>query len=185
MSSELKSFRATTVQRLTDILTAHCPDEPCERVDLVCRDMEIGIFNRAIDHCERKNIARDWSNSRFLSVYVSICKTVYANIDPDAYVGNKALLKRLMTENEFRPHEIAALSVEAMFPEHWNHITRKNEERDQYEINAKPVAMTDQFKCERCKSRECSYMELQTRSCDEPASIFVTCHGCGNKWRIG
>ena len=44
-------------------------------------------------------------------------------------------------------------------------------------------AMTDQFKCGRCKQRKCTYYELQTRSADEPATIFVTCLDCGKNWK--
>ena len=44
-------------------------------------------------------------------------------------------------------------------------------------------AMTDQFKCGRCKSRKCIYYELQTRSADEGMTIFITCLNCGNRWR--
>ena len=42
---------------------------------------------------------------------------------------------------------------------------------------------TDQFKCNRCKQRKCTYYELQTRSADEPMTIFVTCLNCGKRWK--
>ena len=45
-------------------------------------------------------------------------------------------------------------------------------------------AMTDQFKCGRCKKRQCSYFEMQTRSADEPMTIFVTCINCGKRWKM-
>ena len=42
---------------------------------------------------------------------------------------------------------------------------------------------TDQFKCGKCKKRECTYYELQTRSADEPMTLFITCLNCGKRWR--
>jgi DNA-directed RNA polymerase subunit M/transcription elongation factor TFIIS len=51
-------------------------------------------------------------------------------------------------------------------------------QRDEYIHNAKPAAMTNQFKCGRCKKNECSHHELQLRSCDEPATQFITCINC-------
>ena len=47
----------------------------------------------------------------------------------------------------------------------------------------KAEAMTDQFKCGRCKSKKCTYYELQTRSADEAMTIFITCLNCGNRWK--
>ena len=55
--------------------------------------------------------------------------------------------------------------------------------RDKYLYEEKQEAMTDQFKCGRCKSRECTYYELQTRSADEAMTTFITCLKCGNRWK--
>eukprot|EP00301_Raphidiophrys_heterophryoidea_P012242 c1864_g1_i1.p1 GENE.c1864_g1_i1~~c1864_g1_i1.p1 ORF type:complete len:227 (-),score=68.26 c1864_g1_i1:61-741(-) len=44
-------------------------------------------------------------------------------------------------------------------------------------------ATTTQFKCGKCRKRECTYFELQTRSADEPMTVFVQCQSCGNKWK--
>jgi len=38
------------------------------------------------------------------------------------------------------------------------------------------------FKCPKCGKRECNWIELQTRSADEPASVYALCV-CGNRWR--
>lgn len=49
---------------------------------------------------------------------------------------------------------------------------------------AKATADTEIFQCSRCKERKCTYYQLQTRSCDEPMTTFVTCTVCGNRWRF-
>ncbi|UJR24405.1 hypothetical protein I4U23_005782 [Adineta vaga] len=41
----------------------------------------------------------------------------------------------------------------------------------------------DLIKCERCKTNNCSYSELQTLSGDEPMTLFVYCRNCGHRWR--
>lgn len=38
-------------------------------------------------------------------------------------------------------------------------------------------------KCRKCKSYRTSYVEFQTRSADEPMTLFFTCHDCANHWR--
>lgn len=41
----------------------------------------------------------------------------------------------------------------------------------------------DLIQCERCKTSNCSYSELQTLSGDEPMTLFVLCRNCGHRWR--
>jgi transcription elongation factor S-II len=39
------------------------------------------------------------------------------------------------------------------------------------------------FKCGKCKSIKTTYYQMQTRSADEPMTTYVTCKGCGHKWK--
>jgi DNA-directed RNA polymerase subunit M/transcription elongation factor TFIIS len=156
------------------------------RVEHIAQDLEIGVFNKSIELGGEMRVTRDWASSLFLTLYQSTFRSVLSNLDSNSYVNNKELLLRMLNPKaEFKPHDVAFMKSHDMFNDRWRDIIKLTKERDQYMLTARPAAMTDQFKCARCKGRECSYMELQTRSCDEPASIFITCHGCGNKWRIG
>lgn len=40
-----------------------------------------------------------------------------------------------------------------------------------------------EFRCGKCKSNETHYNERQTRSADEPMTIFIRCDKCGHQWR--
>eukprot|EP00924_Labyrinthula_sp_SR-Ha-C_P016673 snap_masked-scaffold_6-processed-gene-11.22-mRNA-1 protein AED:0.36 eAED:0.36 QI:0/-1/0/1/-1/1/1/0/178 len=40
------------------------------------------------------------------------------------------------------------------------------------------------FKCGRCKSTKTTNYQKQTRSADEPMTVFVQCTNCGNRWRF-
>ena len=42
---------------------------------------------------------------------------------------------------------------------------------------------TNEYKCFKCNQRNCHYSQAQTRSADEPMTIFITCLSCGNKWK--
>ncbi|KAF5909041.1 transcription elongation factor A protein 2-like isoform X6, partial [Clarias magur] len=42
---------------------------------------------------------------------------------------------------------------------------------------------TDMFVCGKCKSKSCTYTQVQTRSADEPMTTFVMCNQCGNRWK--
>ena len=71
-----------------------------------------------------------------------------------------------------------------MYPEHWKELIDKKRIRERNDRNNEHLcASTDMFTCNKCKSKKCTYYELQTRSADEPATIFVTCINCGKNWR--
>ena len=152
--------------------------------ETTAKDMEIGVYNWSLEKADERRVAKSWRNIRFRAIYEAKARSVACNIDPVGYVGNTRLLSR-MKDGEFKPHDIAFMNPENVHPDRWRLALDHKLQRDEYITNARPAAMTDQFKCGRCKNRECSYMELQTRSCDEPASIFVQCHCCGNRWRMG
>jgi transcription elongation factor S-II len=40
-----------------------------------------------------------------------------------------------------------------------------------------------QFVCKKCKGDKTTSYSLQTRSADEPMTVFVCCLTCGNRWR--
>ena len=39
------------------------------------------------------------------------------------------------------------------------------------------------FVCKKCKQNKTTHYSLQTRSADEPMTVFVQCLTCGNRWR--
>lgn len=43
---------------------------------------------------------------------------------------------------------------------------------------------TDLLKCGKCKKRNCTYNQIQTRSADEPMTTFVLCNSCGHRWKF-
>ncbi|XP_034554636.1 transcription elongation factor A protein 3 isoform X5 [Notolabrus celidotus] len=43
---------------------------------------------------------------------------------------------------------------------------------------------TDLLQCDKCKKKNCTYNQVQTRSADEPMTTFVLCNECGNRWKF-
>ncbi|XP_072277104.1 transcription elongation factor A protein 3-like isoform X2 [Pyxicephalus adspersus] len=43
---------------------------------------------------------------------------------------------------------------------------------------------TDLLQCEKCKKKNCTYNQVQTRSADEPMTTFVLCNECGHRWKF-
>jgi DNA-directed RNA polymerase subunit M/transcription elongation factor TFIIS len=172
-----EALRAATVAMLTE----RCGEWMSDAQVL---DAEAGVFNWALACGDERRVACNWANPRFRALYTSKARSVTCNMDPRGYVTNDRLLQRLR-EREFLPHDVASMNPENVHPERWRNVVEMKMRRDEYISNAKPMAMTDHFCCARCKKRECSYMELQMRSCDEPASLFIQCLSCGHRWRLG
>ena len=77
-------------------------------------------------------------------------------------------------------------SVSAKLPcsgEKWEEAIKAKSIRDKNKFEQNLEAATDTFKCRKCHSKKCTYYQMQTRSADEPMTIFVTCIECGNRWK--
>jgi len=61
---------------------------------------------------------------------------------------------------------------------------RENESKDAKEQVVGMKVSKGEFKCKniRCKSDECYYYAVQTRSCDEGATNYVVCSKCGGRY---
>lgn len=149
-------------------------------------DLEIGIYNWCIDYSNINNIFPGWKNDVFLKMYNNKLISVLSNLDPNSYLQNTHLLNRLKN-GEFKPHDIPFMEPYELNPDKWISILKKKRQKEQSLLNSNMEAKTDLFKCGKCKQRKCSYYEMQIRSADESATIFITClnPACKNKWRIG
>jgi DNA-directed RNA polymerase subunit M/transcription elongation factor TFIIS len=48
-----------------------------------------------------------------------------------------------------------------------------------------PAAAMRAATCPKCSHDEANYMEIQTRSADEPATVFYRCVECTHRWKEG
>jgi transcription elongation factor S-II len=127
-------------------------------------------------------MAKRWENLAIRKIYVNKMRSLYSNIYGDGYIGNTGLIEKIRS-GEFNIDNIATMSFQELYPEHWKKMMDEKYKRDKMLYEEKAEAMTDQFKCGRCKSRKCTYYELQTRSADEAMTTFITCLNCGNRWK--
>lgn len=146
------------------------------------KDLEIGIFNAALADAEHKKIRKNWENPIFVNVYNIISRRTITNLKPSSYIKNARLLERLR-DGEFKPHDIAFMNYGELFPENWQVLMEARMKRETKLLEGNTEGATDQFRCNRCGKRKCTYYEMQTRSADEPMTIFVRCVNCGKQWR--
>ncbi len=137
--------------------------------------LEKSIFKHTIELGQKRNIIVNWENEIFKKMYINKSRSMYSNL---INTNNKDLPKIIKNIDS-----MPFMSFQEIYPKHWKELMDNKYKRDKYLYEEKQEAMTDQFKCGRCKSRECTYYELQTRSADEAMTTFITCLKCGNRWK--
>jgi transcription elongation factor S-II len=144
--------------------------------ELLSKNMEKGIFNFAIKEAKVRKIIKKWENPHFSQLYVDRFRTLYLNLK------NDDLLNQIKNK-DLAPQTFAFMTHQEMNPQHWRSLIEQKIKRDANKFTNNIQASTDMFTCKKCKSKRCTYYELQTRSADEPATIFVTCLDCGKNWK--
>ena len=138
-------------------------------------NLEKAIFNYAIQEATKKKIIKKWQNPFFSQLYTDRLRTIYRNL-------NKETLAAIQS-GELSPQQFAFMTHQEMNPEHWAELIQQKVKRDASKFNTNIEASTDMYTCKKCRSKRCTYYEMQTRSADEPATIFVTCLDCGKHFR--
>lgn len=145
-------------------------------------DMEIGIYNYSIDYAKDNNVICSWQFELFREIYVSKARSIYANLKTDSYIGNTQLFERLR-DDVFKPHEIAMMTPDIVYPDKWRAIIEQELQRNKAAYEITEVSMTDRVICGKCKKNKISYYEKQIRSADEPMTAFFRCISCGHRWK--
>ena len=145
-------------------------------------NLESAIFLSALHSAEKRHISKVWTYPLFTQLYSSMARTIVGNLNPNTYIQNKNLFKRF-EDGELSLEEIASFGHTDLYPEIWKDSLIRQFEREKRQLEGNRAMATDQFLCKGCKKRECTYYELQTRSADEPMTIFIQCLNCGKRWR--
>ncbi len=162
-----KQFRDNIINHLKKITVNN---------DKICKNLEIAIYNYAIQEAEKKQIIKKWDNNIFVNIYLQQLKTILYNIQYED-------IKQKIISKELKPQVFVFMSHQEMRPDKWNTLIEKKKIIDENKYTSKIEASTDDFTCYKCKSKKCTFYQLQTRSADEPMTTFVTCLNCSNRWK--
>ena len=139
-------------------------------------NLEKGIFNYTLKEAANRKVVKKWDNPYFTQLYVDHLRSIYMNLK------NKDLIDMLNT-CKIKPHEIAFMTHQEMRPDIWKELIELKQKKDMLKFENNMEASTDTFTCRKCKSKKCTYYMLQTRSSDEPMSVFISCIDCGARFK--
>ncbi len=145
-------------------------------------DLEKHILIATLEEAKRKHIFAHWANKLFEEIFIQRQRRLFSNLHPESPVGNVGLFERVTT-NDITMAELAYFTDIELFPENWTKLQELMLIREQKWLEGNTSMKTDKFRCSRCGKSECSYYEMQTRSADEPMTIFITCLNCNKRWR--
>ena len=166
-----ESFRENIIDKLSNILGVDTNE--------ITEQMEKSIFEYASNECKSRNYVVNWNNKYFVNIYMDRLRSITINMK------NSENIKNLLVKKKLNPHDYVFMSHQEINPERWKQLIKEKTIRDENKFNNKQEASTDLFTCPRstCKSKRCTYYEMQTRSADEPMTIFVTCLDCGKNFK--
>jgi transcription elongation factor S-II len=139
-------------------------------------NLEKGIHNWTIKEATNKKVVKKWDNPFFVQIYLDHLRSIYMNLKNDKLI-------KMVDNGEIKSQDIAFMSHQEMCPEKWEELIKAKSIRDKNKFEEKLEAMTDRFTCRKCRSKRCSYYLIQTRSADEPMTVFITCLDCGTRMK--
>lgn len=162
-------FREQVRERILGILGGVVTDSK------VVVNLERGIFNFALKEATNAKVVKKWDNPIFSQIYVNRLRSVVCNLPH---------IVQQIQSGEIAPQAVAFMTHQEFQPDRWKQLLDLKMKRDASTAKGELVeASTDMYTCKKCKSKRCTYYEMQTRSADEPATVFITCLDCGKRWR--
>ncbi|XP_051789261.1 transcription elongation factor A protein 2 isoform X2 [Erpetoichthys calabaricus] len=98
---------------------------------------------------------------------------------------NPELRKNVLCGN-ISAERIASMTAEEMASAELKEVRKAltKESIREHQLARTGGTQTDLFTCGKCKKKNCTYTQVQTRSADEPMTTFVVCNECGNRWKF-
>jgi transcription elongation factor S-II len=138
-------------------------------------NLEKGIFNYTLKEADQRKIVKKWDNKYFIQIYLDRLRTVYTNL-------SDTIIEQI-TSGAIKPHIVAFMTHQELNPDKWAALIDAKSKRDANKFETNIAAATDTFTCRKCKGNQCTYYQMQTRSADEPMTVYISCCNCGNRWK--
>ncbi|OEU14591.1 transcription elongation factor [Fragilariopsis cylindrus CCMP1102] len=185
----LQPYRQTTCQKLHDIL-----------INTKTSLIKQGINPDAIDHLvvERATDVEQSIQAKFLSnktEYLSKARSLCFNIKKNSSLACQIILGQIPSKklvdlsseelvNDKKRKEIEERKKQVMDSNLLDWDTQNEDKINEMCGITGDLLNASLFTCGRCKSTKTTSTQKQTRSADEPMTVFVLCLACNNRWKF-
>jgi len=138
-------------------------------------NLEKGIFNYTLKEADQRKIIKKWDNKFFVQIYLNHLRSILSNLN-DKWIEE-------INSGAIQSHKLAFMTHQELNHEKWSKLIEMKSKRDKNKFEVSMAASTDTFTCRKCKGNQCTYYQMQTRSADEPMTVYVSCLKCGNRWK--
>lgn len=149
------------------------------------RNLGLKLFNNVINKKLGEKIENELFNysENNKIIYMNKLKYLFEILHPESKLYNINLVENVKSE-KISVYELINLKPWDLCKDIWKDIIEEQNKTDKIVMDKTPIYTTDQFVCSKCKNNKCKTYSLQTRSADEPTTIFVNCIKCDNTWRM-
>lgn len=147
------------------------------------KKLEIVLWNDTLRRCQDERIPLEWSSS-FSRSFRERYTARAISLDVFNLQKNEALCSNIRSQT-LGLKNFMRMTPWEMNPELWTPIF----ERVAYKALRKQLTIDidkipeGAFTCSKCKSKKTTFYEMQTRSADEPMTVFVQCMNCNKRWK--
>lgn len=191
-SSNVSSRKDETNARDTYVSSFPRAPSTSDSVRLKCREMLAAALRTGDDYVAIGADEEELGSQIEEAIYQEIRNTdmkyknrVRSRISNLKDAKNPNLRKNVLCGN-IPPDLFARMTAEEMASDELKEM-RKNLTKEairEHQMAKTGGTQTDLFTCGKCKKKNCTYTQVQTRSADEPMTTFVVCNECGNRWKF-
>ena len=146
----------------------------------MAKNIEKGILNWTIKRVRAINSTPSWENRFFVSHYKHKALSIIKHLNDPTTTLKERLFNGYVTSHQLASLTPTQLSPSGIYATTAYKLIQKDIKLHKLSSKPKFVGL---FTCQRCKSKNTSYYQMQTRSADEPMTTFVTCHNCDKRWK--
>ena len=187
----MTSIRTNVLQKLDEIL---CNDKKSKNIEKSIYNWTITyIKNNLVEKVKTKkdkkkvvyvyNNTLSWDNTRFCNTYKQKTRSILFDLNN---IKNPKFLEKVKS-GEIKSTDIVNLPKEEIFPELWAPIFKKQNDSIKRSLKNQGLLFENAYEgiyqCSKCKCKKIDHYSLQTRSADEPMTIYFTCLNCMNRWK--